>query len=65
MGPSTFTHHRDRLLTERLTQKFFGRVVAVAQGYGLMSDERFSIDGTLIEAWASHKSFKPKSDGGP
>lgn len=62
---STFTHNRDRLLTERLTREFFGRVVAAAQGFGLMSDEHFSVDGTLIEAWASHKSFQPKSDGGP
>jgi transposase len=62
---STFTHHRDRLLTEALTRDCFGRVVAAAQGFGLMSDEHFSVDGTLIEAWASHQSFKPKSDGGP
>lgn len=62
---STFTHNRDRLLTERLTRDFFGRVVAAAQGFGLMSDEHFSVDGTLIEAWASQKSFKPKSEGEP
>ena len=62
---STFTHHRDRLLTESLTREFFSRVVVAAQGFGLMSDEHFSVDGTLIEAWASHKSFKPKSGGGP
>jgi len=61
---STFTHNRDRLLTERLTRDFFGHVVAAAQGFGLISDEHFSVDGTLIEAWASHKSFKPKDGGG-
>ena len=61
---STFTHNRDRLLTESLTRDFFGRVVAAAQGFGLMSDEHFSVDGTLIEAWASHKSFKPKDGNG-
>lgn len=60
---SSFTHNRDRLLTEGLTRDFFSRVVAVAQGYGLMSDEHFSVDGTLIEAWASHKSFQPKEGG--
>lgn len=62
---STFTHNRNRLLTERLTRDFFGRVVAAAQGFGLMSDEHFSVDGTLIEAWASQKSFKRKSAGEP
>jgi transposase len=62
---STFTPNRDRLLTERRTRDFFGRVVAAAQGFGRMSDEHVSVDGTLIEAWASHNSFKPKSDGGP
>jgi len=61
---STFTHHRDRLLTESLTREFFSRVVVAAQGFGLMSDEHFSVDGTLIEAWASHQSFKPKAGGG-
>ena len=61
---SSFTHNRDRILTEDLTREFFSRVVAAAQGFGLMSDEHFSVDGTLIEAWASHKSFQPKDGGG-
>ena len=61
---STFTHNRDRLLTESLTRDFFSRVVAAAQGFGLMSDEHFSVDGTLIEAWASQKSFQPKDRDG-
>jgi transposase len=60
---STFTQNRDRLLTEALTREFFSRVVAVAEGYGLMSDEHFSVDGTLVEAWASQKSFRPKEEG--
>ena len=60
---STFTQNRNRLLTEELTRDFFSRVVAVAQGDGLTSDEHFSVDGTLVEAWASHKSFKPKEGG--
>jgi len=57
---STFTHNRDRRLTENLTREFCSRVVAAAQGFGLMSDEHFSVDGTLIEAWASQKRFQPK-----
>jgi hypothetical protein len=61
---STFTHHRDRLLTERLTREFFGRVVVAAPGFGLLSDEHCSVDGTLIDAWASHKSCKPKDGSG-
>ena len=39
--------------------------LAVAEGYGLMSDEHFSVDGTLIEAWASQKSFRPKAEASP
>jgi transposase len=61
---STFSQNRDRLLTEALTRDFFSRVVAVAEGYGLLSDEHFSVDGTLIEAWASQKSFRPKDTTG-
>lgn len=61
---STFSQNRDRLLTEALARDFFSRVVAVAEGYGLMSDEHFSVDGTLVEAWASQKSFRPKESDG-
>jgi len=61
---STFSQNRGRLLTESLTRDFFGRVVAAADGYGLLSDEHFSVDGTLIEAWASPKSFRRKDDKG-
>jgi len=61
---STFTHTRDRLLTESLTRDFFSRVVAAAHGFGLISDEHFSVDGTLIEAWASQKRFQPKDRDG-
>jgi hypothetical protein len=45
-------------------EKFFRRIREEAQRQGLLSDEHFTVDGTLIEAWASQKSFKPK-DGGP
>jgi IS5 family transposase len=59
---SSFSQNRDRLLTEALARDFFSRVVAVAEGYGLLSDEHFSVDGTLIEACASQKSFRPKDE---
>jgi IS5 family transposase len=47
-------------LNQELAQRFFGKVKA--QAAGLMSDEHFTVDGTLIEAWASHKSFQRKED---
>jgi transposase len=59
---TVFTKNRDRLLTQDIARSFFRRVVERAAG--LMSDEHFTVDGTLIEAWASQKSFQPK-DGGP
>jgi transposase len=62
---AVFSKNRDRLLNQKLAQSFFGRVKAQAKG--LMSDEHFTVDGTLIEAWAGHKSFQKKGgeDGGP
>lgn len=48
-----------------MAREFFGRVVAAAEGYGLLSDEHFSVDGTLVEAWASQKSFRPKTEENP
>jgi transposase len=60
--PTVFTKNRDRLLNHEIARSFFRRVVERAQG--LMSDEHFTVDGTLIEAWASQKSFQPK-DGPP
>ena len=59
--PTVFTKNRDRLLNQDIARSFFRRVVARAEG--LMSDEHFTVDGTLIEAWASPKSFQRK-DGG-
>ena len=59
--PTVFTKNRDRLLNQDIARSFFRRVVARAEG--LMSDEHFTVDGTLIEAWASQKSFQRK-DGG-
>jgi transposase len=59
--PTVFTKNRDRLLNHELARTFFRHVIDQAQG--LMSDEHFTVDGTLIEAWASQKSFQRK-DGG-
>ena len=59
--PTVFTKNRDRLLTHAVAQRFFQLVVAQATPW--LSDEHFTVDGTLIEAWASHKSFQRK-DGG-
>ena len=52
--------HRERLLGEEMARAFFDRVVAQARERGLLSDEHFTVDGTLVEAWASLKSFKRK-----
>jgi transposase len=56
--PTVFTKNRDRLLTQDVARSFFRHVVDRAQA--LMSDEHFTVDGTLIEAWASQKSFQRK-----
>jgi transposase len=58
--PTTFTHNRQRLDDHELTKTFFDAVVAEAFTAGLCS-EHFSVDGTLIESFASAKSFQPKS----
>jgi transposase len=59
--PTVFTKNRDRLLNQDIARSFFRHVVERAKD--LMSDEHFTVDGTLIEAWASQKSFQRK-DGG-
>jgi transposase len=59
---SSFTRNRERLLKHEIAGKFFGAVVRQARAERLMSDEHFSVDGTLIEAWASMKSFRPKDE---
>jgi transposase len=61
---SSFTKNRDRLLDHDVMRELFGQVMSQAQAKGLLSAEHFSVDGTLIRAWASHKSFVPK-DGPP
>jgi len=63
--PTTFTKNRDRLLEGDVARAFFDAVLAQAEEKRLLSSEHFSVDGTLIEAWASHKSFQPKSTGRP
>jgi len=57
---SSFTANRDRLLEHAIAGDFFRRIVAQAQARGLLSNDHFTVDGTLIEAWASLKSFKRK-----
>jgi len=58
---AVFSKNRERLLNQEVAREFFRRVLAQAKPY--LSDEHFSVDGTLIEAWASQKSFQ-KKDGG-
>jgi transposase len=64
---STFSKNRDRLLDGDVAQRLLTAVIAQPRIKALMSHEHFSVDGTLIQAWASHKSFQPKSnpDNGP
>ena len=58
--PSTFTKNRQRLMEHEVAAEFFAAVLEQARDEGLVSREHFSVDGTLIEAWASMKSFRPK-----
>ena len=60
--PTVFTKNRDRLLSAEVAKMFFQLVVEKAQAQGLMSDEHFTVDGTLLEACASLKSFKKKDE---
>jgi transposase len=62
---TTFTKNRERLLTHEIADRFFAAVVRQAKLRRYLSSDHFSVDGTLLEAWASHKSFKPKDDPGP
>jgi transposase len=64
-NPTTFTKNRDRLLNGEVAWRFFQAVVDQARSNGLLSEEHFTVDGTLIDAWASHKSFVPKDGKGP
>lgn len=59
---SSFSRNRDRLLKHDVAGKFFAAVVEQARAAHLMSPDHFTVDGTLIEAWASLKSFRPKGE---
>jgi len=62
---TTFTKNRDRLLGGEIATKFLAAVLAQPKVKALLSDEHFSVDGTLLEAWASTKSFRPRDGSGP
>ena len=61
---TVFTKNRERLLGAEVANTFFAEVLAQASSGNLLSTEHFTVDGTLIEAWASHKSFKRKDGSG-
>ena len=61
--PTVFSKNRDRLLEGDIAERFFAGVLKQAEEADLLSDEHFSVDGTLIEAWASQKSFQRKDRG--
>lgn len=62
---SSFSKNRERLLNTDTARLFFQSIRSQAKAAGILSDEHFSVDGTLLEAWASMKSFKPKDGSGP
>ncbi len=62
--PSTFSQNRDQLVGHEVARRFLAAVVAQAEAGGLTSDEHFSVDGTLVEAWAGQGSFRPKDEQG-
>jgi transposase len=59
---TSFTKNRDRLLEAAVAKEFLAQVVERARLAGLVSDEHFTVDGTLLDAWASLKSFRPKDE---
>jgi transposase len=60
--PTVFTKNRDRLLEGAVAEEFFSLIVEQARSHKLLSDEHFTVDGTLVEAWAGQKSFQRKSN---
>ena len=62
---STFSKNRERLLKHEVADRFFAAVVRQAKLRRYVSGEHFSVDGTLLEAWASHKSFRPNDEDQP
>ncbi|MEO9632722.1 MAG: IS5 family transposase [Sulfitobacter sp.] len=63
--PTVFTKNRDRLLTTDISRKLMAAILAHPEVRPLLSDEHFSVDGTLVKAWASMKSFQPKNGAPP
>lgn len=63
--PSTFSKNKTRLLEHQVSRQFFSAVVTEARGRNLLSPDHFTVDGTLLEAWASMKSLRPRKDGSP
>src|SRR5213082_950382 len=64
-APTTFTKNRDRLLNGDIAAAFFNAVLIHADTERLLSDEHSTVDGTLLEAWASQKSFRPRDQDPP
>src|SRR5690606_34364976 len=62
--PTGFTHNRDRLLEADVAGEFLSALMSLPKVKRLLSSEHFSVDGTLIDAWASMKSFRPKDGSG-
>lgn len=63
--PSTFSKNKGRLLEHQVSRQFFSEVLAEARRRNLLSEDHFTVDGTLLEAWASLKSFRLRDGGGP
>jgi len=63
--PTVFSKNRDRLLTTDMSRKVMAAILAHPEVKPLLSDEHFSVDGTLVKAWASMKSFQPKDSAPP
>ena len=63
--PTVFSKNRDRLLTTEMSRKVMAAILAHSEVAPLLSDDHFSVDGTLVKAWASMKSFQPKAEGTP
>jgi transposase len=64
-SPTTFSKNRNRLLDGDIAGAFFDAILIHADTARLLSDEHFTVDGTLLEAWASHKSFRPRDEEPP
>lgn len=63
--PTVFTKNRDRLLTTEMSRKVMAAILAHREVAPLLSDDHFSVGGTLVKAWASMRSFQPKAGGAP